>query len=151
MVKLNLSPKAEWYDLLPGVRVFAAPATSAVMAKAREDELLAGVDESTPSQEASLRFAKAVAKLVIEDWKGVEDEAGDYAPLEPEFIEAFLDHFAIYQGWQEQFMARWLGLEQEKKASAPAPSGISAGARSTAKPAKPGAKTARRKSTSRKR
>ncbi|SER49717.1 hypothetical protein SAMN04490244_101265 [Tranquillimonas rosea] len=135
-MRLNLNRDPEWVDLLPGVSVLAAPATSSVMAQARRDDLLAPYREaggaSDDDEEAALAFNKAVAKLVIRDWRGVEGDDGKKAKVTPEAVEALLDHYALYEAWAERYMARWLGLEQEKNGSAPSQTGTSAGARRTA-------------------
>ncbi len=150
MIRLNLNREPQWVELLPGVRVLAAPATTAIMGAARRDPILEGVDETTDQDDAALRFAKAVAFQVISDWTGIEGEDGAPAAVTRENVDALLDNYRIFEGWQLEYMARWLGLEQEKNASAPLPSGISAGAPNTAEPAPRAAKPARRTSTNRK-
>ena len=149
MIRLNLNPQPEWLELLPGVRVFAAPATSAVMAAARHDPGVEAITADTRLEAAALAFARAVAKQTILDWEGVESEDGAPAPVGPETIDALFDHFRAFEAWQLRYMARWLGLEQEKNGSAPSPSGTSAGAPSTARPARRAAKPARNGNTSR--
>ena len=37
MIRLNLSNRPEWLDLLPGLRVLVAPLTTALMVSARAD------------------------------------------------------------------------------------------------------------------
>lgn len=148
-MRLNLKREPEWFDLIPGVRVKCAPATSAVMAHARRDPVMDEIDENASEERTAVAFGKAVAFAVIEAWEGVEGPDGK--PCEPsrEYIDAFLDDFRIFDAWQTQYMARWLGLEDEKNGSAPSPSGSSAGAGRTAKPARKSAKSARSRKTAR--
>lgn len=146
-MRLNLNREPEWVELLPGVSVLAAPATSAVFGMARRDPLIA----DAPEQEiGAVALAKAVAKLTIRDWKGVSLDDDAPAPVTPENVEALLDHYGAFQAWQLRYMARWLGLESEKNGSAPSPSGTTAGAPTTAPRARRAAKRAPKPSTRRK-
>lgn len=179
-MRLNLSPEVERYELFaperaddpedPGVAIWAAPALSDVVEEAQADESLTsygaeiramieaqddGAEITPETLKAHGKFgvllAKAIARLTIERWDGVEDPDGSDAPVTPERIDAFLDHPAVYKAFMEKYMARWFAVQAEKNASAPSPSGTSAGARNTAKPARKPAKSARGKSTGRKR
>lgn len=150
-MRLNLNREPEWIEVTTDVRICAAPATSAVMGAARHDPLMQDITEETAPEIAALAFSKAVAKQVISAWTGVEDENGKPAPVTPEYIEALFDHYSVFEAWQVKYMARWLGLDEEKNVSAPSPTGISAGAPSTAKPAKASARIARSGKTGRKR
>lgn len=171
-MRLNLKREPEWLELLPGVRVKCAPATSAVFAAARSDPFMEGVvselpDDLDPTDEAAVKawleetedkvskeanavaFGKAIAVKVIEAWEGVEGPDGE--PVEPcrEYIDAFLDDFRIYDAWKTRYMAKWLGLVDEKNGSAPPPNGSSAAGAPTAKTARKPAKRARSKKTGR--
>lgn len=166
-MRLNLSREPEWLELLPGVRVLCRPATSAVFAAARRDPFMRDVTPALPEgldadddaaveavledaasrEETAVAFGKAIAVAVIEEWDGVEGPDGK--PVEPsrEYIDAFLDDFRIFDAWQLKYMAKWLGLADEKNAFAPPPNGSSAAGAPTAKPARKSAKTARSRKT----
>ena len=62
----------------------------------------------------------------------------------PEAIDALLDIWPIFEAFQLTYVSKGLLLEQEKNASAPSPSGPSAGAKATARPARGRARTAPR-------
>ena len=97
-------------------------------------------------------FAKALARRAVLAWEGVGDADGTPIEPSPEAIDALLDIWPIFEAFQLTYVSKGLLLEQEKNASAPSPSGPSAGASDTAKPAQRGprrAKTARRGKTSR--
>jgi len=67
----------------------------------------------------------------------------------PEGIDALLDIWVLFDAFQVKYLASGLLLDQEKNGSAPSPSGTSAGATATARPAKGRARSARPKSTRR--
>ena len=58
--------------------------------------------------------------------------------------DALLDVWPIFEAFQLTYVSKGLLLEQEKNASALSPTGPSAGASDTAKPARKPARTARR-------
>jgi hypothetical protein len=77
-------------------------------------------------------------------WEGIGDADGNPIDPTPEAIDALLDVWPIFEAFQLTYVSKGLLLEQEKNASALSPSGPSAGASATAKPARKRAKTARR-------
>ncbi|MFN2327270.1 MAG: hypothetical protein ABR551_15520, partial [Gemmatimonadales bacterium] len=77
------------------------------------------------------------------------DEGDAPAELSPEGLDALLEIVPIFEAFQLRYVAPGLHLEQEKNASAPLPSGTSAGATGTAKTARTSAKPARRGKTRR--
>jgi hypothetical protein len=89
-------------------------------------------------------MAKAVARIAIEDWSGVGDETGSPIPVSPEGIDALLDIWPVFEAFQTKYVARAMILDAEKNASPPLPTGSSAGAETTVKPAKGRARTARK-------
>ena len=48
MIRLNLSNRPEWLDLLPGLRVLVAPLTTALMVSARADPAIEGLAAPAP-------------------------------------------------------------------------------------------------------
>jgi hypothetical protein len=67
-----------------------------------------------------------------------------HRPVSPEAIDALLDIWPIFEAFQLTYVSKGLLLEQEKNASAPSPSGNTAGAKRYCAPAKARARTARR-------
>lgn len=137
MIRLNLSNRPEWLEMLPGLRVLVAPLTTALMVSARADPLIEGLPETTSQEDMALAMAKAVARRAVLEWEGVGDDAGSLLPVSPDGIDALLEIWPVFEAFQAQYVARGLMLDQEKNASAPSPSGPSAGATATARPAHP--------------
>ena len=142
MIRLNLSNRPEWLDLLPGLRVLVAPLTTALMVSARADPLIDGLSEASSQEDIALAMAKAVARRAVLDWEGVGDDAGDAVPITPEGIDALLEIWPVFEAFQTQYVAKGLILDAEKNVSAPLPNGPSAGATATARPAQGVAQTA---------
>ena len=141
MIRLNLSNQPEWLDLAPGLRLKLAPLTTALMVAARADPDLAALPEGATQEELALAMAKALARLAILDWEGVGDETGTPRTVTPEGIDALLDIWPVFEAFQTRYVARGLMLDAEKNASAPSPTGPSAGAKVIARPAKAPAPT----------
>lgn len=144
MIRLNLTSEPRWLDLTAGLRLQVAPVTTAIMAAARSDIAASDVSEDLPQEALAVTMAKAVARRVILDWQGVGDAEGNPVPVTQEGIDALLDIWPIFEAFQRDCLAPHLMLNQEKNASAPSPTGSSAGATGTAKRAAKPAKTARR-------
>ena len=152
MLRLNLTQEAQWLDLGHGVEILVAPMTTALMMAARkeaqgqiavpEDAELS--DEGFDTDAIALAMAKAVARIAIQDWKGVGDDNGFALPVSPEGIDALLDIWPIFEAFQTKYVARAMILDAEKNASSPLPTGSSAGAATTAKPATGRARTVRK-------
>ncbi|MFU8899892.1 MAG: hypothetical protein ACNA7L_13465, partial [Roseinatronobacter sp.] len=94
--------------------------------------------------EIAVIFGKVLADRAILDWEGVGDADGNPTPVTPEGIAALLDIWPIFEKFQMGYVAKGLELEQEKNASAPSPSGSTAGAKAIAPRARKAAKTARK-------
>ena len=142
MIRLNLSNRPEWLDLLPGLRVLVAPLTTALMVSARADPAIEALPDTATQEELALTMAKAVARRAVLDWEGVGDEAGDAVPVSPEGIDALLEIWPVFESFQTQYVAKGLILDAEKNVSAPLPTCTSAGATGTARPARGAARTA---------
>lgn len=144
MIRLDLSREPGWLDLGHGVRLSVLPLTTALMVASRSDARVEALPDSATDEERAVVFAKAIARRAVTDWDGVGDAQGDPVPVSPEGIDALLDVWPIFEAFQLAYVAKGLMLEQEKNASAPLPSGTSAGAIATAKPARKRARTAPR-------
>ncbi len=134
MLTLDLSNAPQWCDLVPGVRVRLRPLTTALMVAARGDPAIADLPEGAATEEAALAMAKALARRAILAWEGIGDADGN--PLDPssEAIDALLDLWPAFEAFQTSYVAKALLLDAEKNASAPLPTGASAGAKATAQP-----------------
>ena len=135
MIRLDLSREPRWLDLGHGVRVHVGPLTTSLMAAARSDPSVTSLSEGASNETIAVAMAKALARLVVLDWEGVGDEAGEPVPVTPDGIDALLDILPLFEAFQLRYVAKGLLLEQEKNGSAPSASGTSAGVTSTADPA----------------
>ncbi len=147
MLRLDISPEPRWLDLGHGVRLKVAPLTTAVMLAARKDPEVLAVTEAEiiDENDGASVFAKVIARVVIDDWEGIGDDDGKPVPVTPEGVNALMEMWPIFEAFQEKYMAKGMLLESEKNVSSPSPSGSTAAAMDTAKPARKRAKTARRK------
>ncbi|SEG32870.1 hypothetical protein [Jhaorihella thermophila] len=144
MLTLDLSNEPRWHDLAPGVRVQLRPLTTALMVATRSDPVVEAVPREASDEERALAFAKALARRAVLAWEGVGDANSQPIDPSPEAIDALLDIWPIFEAFQLAYVSKGLLLEQEKNASAPLPSGPSAGASDTATPVRKPVRTARR-------
>ena len=144
MLTLDLSNEPRWHALAPGVRVQLRPLTTALMVATRSDPDVEAVPDGISDEERALIFAKALARRAVLDREGVGDAEGEMIDPSPEAIDALLDIWPIFEAFPLAYVSKGLLLEQEKNVSAPSPTGPSAGATATARPAHKPAKTARR-------
>jgi hypothetical protein len=142
MIRLNLTATPQWLDLAPGLRLLVGPLTTALMVSARVDPAIEGLPDGASQEELALAMAKAVARRAVLDWEGVGDDAGNIVPVTPEGIDALLEIWPVFEAFQTQYVARGLILDVEKNVSAPSPTGPSAGATGTVRPAKRAAPSA---------
>jgi len=150
MLTLDLTNAPRWHALAPGVRVQLRPLTTALMVATRADPEVEAVPEDATDETRAMAFAKALARRAVLAWEGIGDADGNVITPSPEAIDALLDIWPIFEAFQLSYVSKGLLLEQEKNASAPLPTGSSAGARATAKAVSPSraakgrARTARR-------
>ena len=142
MIRLNLTASPEWLDLAPGLRLLVSPLTTALMVSARADPSIEALPDDASQEDLALAMAKSVARRAVLDWEGVGDDAGNIMPVTPAGIDALLEIWPVFEAFQTQYVAKGLILDAEKNASAPSPTGPSAGATGIAPPAKVPAQTA---------
>ena len=142
MIRLNLTAAPVWLTLAPGLRLQVAPLTTALMVSARADPAIEALPDTATQEELALAMAKAVARRAVLDWEGVGDDAGNAVPVSPEGIDALLEIWPVFEAFQTMYVAKGLILDAEKNVSAPSPTGPSAGATGTARPAQAPAPTA---------
>jgi len=142
MLTLDLTNEPRWLELLPGVRLKLRPLTTALMVAARADPAVEAMPPAATPEDVALAMAKAVARLAILEWEGIGDAEGRPLPVSPDAVDALLDLWPAFEAYQAQYVARGLMLDAEKNASAPSPTGPSAGATATARPAQAPAPTA---------
>ena len=144
MLRLDLTSEPRWLDLGHGVRLRVAPLTTALMVASRSDAAVEALPDTATDEERALVFAKAIARRAVSEWEGVGDADGNRVPVTPTGIDALLEVWPIFEAFQRSYVAQGLLLDAEKNASAPSPTGTSAGATVTARPAGKRARTARR-------
>jgi hypothetical protein len=144
MLTLDLTNAPRWHDLSPGVRLQLRPLTTALMVATRSDPAVEAVPEEAADEERAVAFTKALARRAVLAWDGIGDADGNPTDPSAEAIDALLNVWPIFEAFQLTYVSNGLLLEQEKYASALSPTGPSAGARATAKPARKPARTARR-------
>ena len=142
MIRLNLTATPQWLDLAPGLSLLVGPLTTALMVSARADPAIEELPEGASQEALALAMAKAVARRAVLDWQGVGDDAGNIVPVSPEGIDALLEIWPVFEAFQTQYVAKGLILDAEKNVFAPSPTGPSAVATDTARPALAPAPTA---------
>jgi hypothetical protein len=142
MIRINLSPEPHWLDLGHGVRLRLLPLTTALMVATRSDPAVQELDADANNDTRAAVFAAALARRAVVDWEGVGDADGTVITVSPEGIDALLSLWPIFEAFNLLYVSRGMLLEAEKNGSAPLPTGTSAGATATARPAKRSAKTA---------
>ena len=142
MIRLNLTATPQWLDLAPGLRLLVGPLTTALMVSARADPAIEALPDGASQEALALAMAKSVARRAVLGWEGVGDDGGNIIPVSPEGIDALLEIWPVFEAFQTQYVARGLLLDAEKNVSAPSPSGPSAVATDTARPARGRAQTA---------
>ncbi len=142
MIRLNLTVTPQWLDLAPGLRLLVSPLTTALMVSARADSAIEELPEGATQEALALAMAKAVARRAVLDWEGVGDDTGNIISVSPEGIDALLEIWPVFEAFQTTYVAKGLILDAEKNVSAPSPTGPSARATGTARPAQAPAQTA---------
>ena len=144
MIRINLSPEPQWFELGHGVRLQLLPLTTALMVATRSDPAVQALRPEASNDTRAAVFAAALARRAIVDWDGVGDADGNPLAVTPEGIDALLSLWPIFEAFNLLYVSRGMLLDAEKNGSAPLPTGTSAGATATARPVKRSARTAPR-------
>ena len=144
MIRINLSPEPQWFELGHGVRLQLLPLTTALMVATRSDPAVQDLAADASNDTRAAVFAAALARRAIVDWEGVGDADGSVIAVTPEGIDALLSLWPIFEAFNLHYVSRGMLLDAEKNGSAPSPTGTSAGATVTARPVKRSARTAPR-------
>ena len=144
MIRINLSPEPQWFDLGHGVRLLLLPLTTALMVATRSDPAVQDLAPDASNDTRAAVFAAALARRAVVDWDGVGDESGNVLEVSPDGVDALLSLWPIFEAFNLHYVSRGMLLDAEKNGSAPSPTGTSAGATATARPVKRSVRTAPR-------
>ena len=142
MIRIQLSPEPQWFELGHGVRLQLLPLTTALMVATRSDQAVQALDADASNDSRAAVFAAALARRAIIDWDGVGDADGNVLAATPEGIDALLSLWPIFEAFNLHYVSRGMLLDAEKNGFAPSLTGTSAGATAIARPAKRNARTA---------
>ena len=137
MIRINLSPEPQWFELGHGVRLQLLPLTTALMVATRSDPEVQALDSDASNDSRAAVFAGALARRAAVDWAGVGDANGNVLEISPDGIDALLSLWPIFEAFNLHYVSPGMLLDAEKNGSAPLPTGTSAGATATARPATP--------------
>ena len=144
MIRIQLSPEPQWFELGYGVRLQLLPLTTALMVATRSDPAVQDLNAEANNDSRAATFAAALARRAIVNWEGVGDADGAVIAVTPEGIDALLSLWPIFEAFNLLYVSRGMLLDAEKNGSAPSPTGTSAGATATARPVKRSVRTAPR-------
>ena len=144
MIRIELSPEPQWFELGHGVRLQLLPLTTALMVATRSDRAVQALAADASNDTRAATFAAALARRAIVNWEGVGNAAGNVLPVTPEGVDALLSLWPIFEAFNLLYVSRGMLLDAEKNGSAPLPTGTSAGATVTARPVKRSVRTAPR-------
>ena len=136
MIRINLFPEPQWLDLGHGVRLQLLPLTTALMVATRSDIAVQDLAADASNDTRAAVFAAALARRAVVNWEGVGDADGDAIAVTPEGVDALLSLWPIFEAFNLLYVSRGMLLDAEKNGSAPSPTGTSAGATATARPAR---------------
>jgi len=137
MIRIKFSPEPQWFELGHSVRLQLLPLTTALMVATRSDAAVQALEADASNDSRAAVFAAALARRAVVDWEGVGDEIGAAIAVSPEGIDTLLSLWPIFEAFNLHYVSPGMMLDAEKNASAPSPTGTSAGATATARPATP--------------
>ena len=144
MIRIQLSPEPQWFELGHGVRLHLLPLTTALMVATRSDPAVQALEAEASNDTRAAVFAAALARRAVVDWEGVGDADGAVIAVTPEGVDALLSLWPIFEAFNLRYVSRGMLLDAEKNGFAPSPTGTSVGAPATARPVKPNARNAPR-------
>ncbi|QDC11279.1 hypothetical protein FHY55_19470 [Oceanicola sp. D3] len=152
MLRLSLKRDPEWIDLGFGVELEVLPYSTTLTESVRtayrkrldEAGISLAIEEGDDEDFGMRRFywSLCVAEAAVVAWRGVGDEAGEEAALNPEGLQALFEVPEIYSAWQKHYMLAHMETLLEGNVSPPSRDGTSpsTGAENTA-PDAPGTAT----------
>lgn len=111
MITLNLKRENYWLDILPDLRLFVRPASTAVIMAARTAALK---DNPLDPIQRGTALLKCLAEVAILEWEGVGDDTGNTLLPTPDNVHALLDLWPVADAFERLYLAPALLLEQEK-------------------------------------
>lgn len=105
MIRINLSPEPQWFELGHGVRLQLLPLTTALMVATRSDAAVQALDESASNDTRAAVFAAALARRAVICWEGVGDESGAAITVTPEGIDALLSLWPIFEAFNLHYVS----------------------------------------------
>lgn len=140
MLRLDLSNEPRWLDMPGDVRIQCLPYSTEVMIDAQGDPAVTSLDPELSNRRIGAVVAKQIARRVIIGWEGVGDAEGNPIDPSPEAIDQLMNIWPIFEAFQALYVSGLFAVSAEGNVSTPLPNGSSAGARSTARPARSRAK-----------
>jgi hypothetical protein len=113
MVRLNFKREGRWLTVADGLEIHVEPVTSGVMASVMFD---ANVIAATEPGDRLAATTKAVARRVVTEWRGVEDDKGKPVEVTPEAVDALMDLWLVFSVFRAEVMHPVFALEAEKNA-----------------------------------
>ena len=77
MIRIQLSPEPQWFELGHGVRLQLLPLTTALMVATRSDPAVQALEADASNDSRAAVFAAALARRAVVDWEGVGDADGN--------------------------------------------------------------------------
>ena len=109
MIRLNLAREPYWLDLGHGVRVHVRPCNTAMMMAARS-----ALPTGGEASDRGAALLKALARLAVDDWEGVGDEAGEAVAVTEDGLRALLDLWPMAEAFERLYLGPALLLDDEK-------------------------------------
>ena len=119
MIRINLSPEAQWFELGHGVRLLLLPLTTALMVATRSDPAVQALEADASNDSRAAVFAAALARRAVIAWEGVGDADGTVIAVSPEGIDALLSLWPIFEAFNLHYVSRSMLLDVEKTALRP--------------------------------
>ena len=115
MIRIQLSPEPQWFELGHGVRLQLLPLTTALMVATRSDPAVQALDADASNDRRAAVFAAALARRAVIGWDGVGDADGTVIAVSPDGIDALLSLWPIFEAFNLHYVSPGMLLDAEKK------------------------------------